>query len=243
MQADNANRGDILNGSSEKFDGGVDASQNLDENFGGIDYIEDVPEDEGNVAFFTDKSVPTNQIVSVDVNNSMEEFECGTNDLVQTVGHVVITNVFDTVEIDDDELPLSSPEEGDPKEVEAPCQVIIPEIDIIPPDDNEISESELVSNEELSLASNGPGPDTDLVSAMADNGFDTWTTFEEAVEESQQMDKTSEVLEDLKEEVGGDDDDDAAAISPVHDIDVPEILEVASPNSTDTSFSEVSVLL
>ncbi|XP_069692977.1 uncharacterized protein [Periplaneta americana] len=144
----------------------VDPMQNLDENFGSGEY-----EEGGNT------EIPTNEVVSVGVNNSMEEFECETVDRV-------VTNVFDTLEIDDDEIPITS-EEFPSKVTEAPTEphVTIPEIDVIPPDDNEISESELVSNEELSTASNGPGLDNEQAYVpVEDDDVEAWTTVGEAVE-------------------------------------------------------------
>lgn len=228
IQADVNNDGDLLNGSGSKSDGGVDSSQNLDETLGACDYVETMPEE-----VILDEDIPTNEVVSVNVSNSMEEFECGNNDLLQSVGRVV-TNVFDTVEIDDDEIPVT-PEEATSKVIEESVnyKVIIPEIDIIPPDDNEISESELVSNEELSIASDAPGPEIALPDGLAEDGFTNWTTVAEALETEEETPQIPEI----PEESGGADTD----VVPVHADDV--VPEVCSPKNTDSSYSDVSVKL
>jgi hypothetical protein len=239
LQADTSNGGGDVNGSGDKFDGGIDPSQNLNEKFGACDYIETISEEGGNTEVAVDGDIPTNEIVSVGVSNSMDEFECGSNGLSQTIDHVV-TNVFDTVEIDDYEIPIT-PEEATSKVIEEPTEskIIIPEIDIIPPDDNEISESELVSNEDLSIASNGPGPGIGLIDASDEDGFENWTTVAEAVaveeETLQHIPQRSDTLEYVTEELGGTD-----VVIPVHADDV--FPEVCSKN-TDSSYSDVSVML
>jgi hypothetical protein len=239
LQGDASNGGDVLNVNGDKFDGKVDPSQNLDENCSTCDYVETITEEGGNIEVLQDEHIPTNVIVSVDVSNSMEEFVCGSNNLSQTVDHVV-TNVFDTVEIDDDEIPVT-PEEATPEVIEEPVKskVIIPEIDIIPPDDNDISESELVSNEELSLASNEPGQEIELTNASVEDGFENWTTVAEAIEiemeTSQHISHRSDIPADVTDEAGG-----ADVSVPVHADYV--VAEVCS-KSTDSSFSDVSVKL
>jgi hypothetical protein len=237
LQADTSNGGGDVNGKGDKFDGEVDPPQNLNENFGTCDYIETISEEGGNAEVALDGDIYTNEVISVGVSNSMVEFECGSNGLLQAVDHVV-TNVFDTVEIDDYEIPIT-PEEATSTATEKPTEskIIIPEIDIIPPDDNEISESELVSNEDLSIASNGPGPGIEFTDASVEDGFENWTTVAEAVateeETSQHICQGSDILQYVTEELGG------ADVLPVHADVVPEVCS----KSTDSSYSDVSVLL
>jgi hypothetical protein len=237
IQADVSNC-DLLNGTGSKSDGMVDPTQNLDETFGACDYVETMREEGGNIEILLlDEDIPTNDIASVNVSNSMEECECGSSDLLQSVGHVV-TNVFDTVEIDDDDIPIT-PEEATSKLIKGSIEykVIIPEIDIIPPDDNEISESELVSNEELSIASDGVGPEIELTDASAEDGFENWKTVAEALETEEETPLHISQISEIPEEAGGADVD----VVPVHADDV--VPEVCSPNSTDSSYSDVSVKL
>ncbi|XP_023719688.1 intracellular protein transport protein USO1 isoform X6 [Cryptotermes secundus] len=221
IQADISND-DLINGTGSKSVGGVHPSQNLDESLGACDYVETMPEE-----VLLDEGIPTNDVVSVNVSNSMEEFECGSNGLLQSVGRVV-TNVFDTVDIDDDEIPVT-PEEATSKVMEESVnyKVIIPEIDIIPPDDNEISESELVSNEELSIASDGHGPEVELTNGLAEDEFANWTTVAEALETEEETRQISEIPEDL-----GPADTDVH----VHADDI--VPEVCSPKNTDSSYSD-----
>jgi hypothetical protein len=236
IQADVSNSGDILNGTGSKSVGGVDPSQNLDETFGACDYVETIPEEGGNIEILLDEDIPTNENTSVNVSNSMEECECGSSDLLQSVGRVV-TNVFDTVEIDDDDIPVT-PEEATSYVLKesVECKVIIPEIDIIPPDDNEISESELVSNEELSITSDGGDPEIELTNASAEGGFDNWTTVAEALETEEESPLHIPQISEVSEEASGADID----VVPVHADDV--VPEVCSKN-TDSSYSDVSVKL
>jgi hypothetical protein len=239
LQADTSNGGDVINGSGDKFDGGVDPPQNFDGKHGACDYVETMSEEGENAEVVLGGDVPTNDVVNVDVSNSMDEFECGSNGILQTI-NCVVTNVFDTVEIDDYEIPIS-PEEATSKVSEEPIQskVIIPEIDIIPPDDDEISESELVSNEDLSIASNGPGPEVEFTNMSVEDGFENWTTVAEAVaveeETSQHIPQRSDISQYVTEEVA-----DTHVTVPVHADDV--VPEVCSKN-TDSSYSDVSVML
>jgi hypothetical protein len=238
LQADVSNGGDLLNETGSKSDGGVDPSQNLDETFGACDYVETMPEEGGNIeVLLLDEDIPTNEIASVNVSNSMEECDCGSGDLLQSVGRVV-TNVFDTVEIDDDDIPIT-PEEATSKLIKESIEYkgIIPEIDVIPPDDNEISESELVSNEELSIASDGAGPEIELTNASAEDGFENWTTVAEALKTEEETAQHIPQISEIPEEAGGADVDEV----PVHADDV--VAEVCSPNNTDSSYSDVSVKL
>jgi hypothetical protein len=232
LQADVSNGGDLLNETGSKSD----PSQNLDETFGACDFVETMPEEGGNIeVHILDEDVPTNDIASVNVSNSMEECDCGSSDLLQSVGRVV-TNVFDTVEIDDDDIPIT-PEEATSDLIKESVEYkgIIPEIDVIPPDDNEISESELVSNEELSIASDVAGPEIELTNTSADHGFENWTTVAEALETEEETAQHIPQISEIPEEAGGADVD-----VPVHADDV--VAEVC-PNNTDSSYSDVSVKL
>lgn len=204
----------------DKFDTVVEPSQNLNENFGACDCIETISEE-----VVPDGDFRTNYVVSVGLSNSMDEFGCGNND------HV--TNVFDTLEIDDYEIPVT-PEEATAEitEEHGKFKITIPEIDIIPPDDNEISESELVSNEELSISSSGAGPQIELTGPLVEDGFETWETV---AEPSGRIPERSDSLEYVPEEFGG-----GTEVANVH---ADEIVSEVCPKNTDSSYSDVSLML
>ncbi|XP_021930280.1 uncharacterized protein LOC110834880 isoform X12 [Zootermopsis nevadensis] len=199
----------------DKFDTVVEPSQNLNENFGACDCIETISEE-----VVPDGDFRTNYVVSVGLSNSMDEFGCGNND------HV--TNVFDTLEIDDYEIPVT-PEEATAEitEEHGKFKITIPEIDIIPPDDNEISESELVSNEELSISSSGAGPQIELTGPLVEDGFETWETV---AEPSGRIPERSDSLEYVPEEFGG-----GTEVANVH---ADEIVSEVCPKNTDSSYSD-----
>ena len=222
LQAE-ASRGD-------QFGEGVNHSQNL----GPSDFVETCGEG-GNVEGLLDDDIPTNDVVSVNAPNSMGEFQFGCDDFTETVGHFV-TNVFQTVEIDDDEIPLT-PEEAASKAIEtARPKLTIPQIDVIPPDDNDISESELISIEDVSVASS---PEVELTNnASFEDGVERGAAAAGSVETEGQT------AEDLPQ---------IAAVSdcnvdmiPVHGAVAvavaDEVPDVCSKN-TDSSYSDVSVQL
>ena len=214
----------------DKFGEGVNPSQNL----GPCDYVETCGEG-GNVECLLDDDIPTNDVLSVNARNSMGEFdECGSDDFTQTLGHFV-TNVFQTVEIDDDEIPLT-PEEAASKPVEEATKphLTVPQIDVIPPDDNDISESELVSNEDVSVASS---PDVEELGNDA--------SFEDGVERCTSAGdnelKTSEDPPQI-----ADVPDSNVGVSAVHAAtdaadEVPDVCSKSTDSSS--SYSDVSVQL
>lgn len=221
LQADASNGGNVISGSGDKFDEGVESSQNL----GACDYVETCGEG-GTVEGHLDDDIATSGVVSVNLHNSMGEVEFGGNDFTQTVGDFV-TDVFQTVELDDDEIPVT-PEEAPTKAIEetAKCKLTVPEIDIIPPDDNDISESELVSNEELGVASS---PEAELPNASFEDGFENWTAAAEA--EVETLEHPPQMADIPDASVG---------VSPVH---AAEVVPDVCSKSTDSSCSDVSVQL
>jgi len=220
-------QGEAIGG--DKFGEGANPSQNV----GPCDYVETLGEG-GNVECLLDDDIPTND-VSVNARNSMGEFECGSDDFTQTVGHFV-TNVFQTVEIDDDEIPVT-PEETGTKAIEEATKphLIVPQIDVIPPDDNDVSESELVSNEDVSVASS---PDVELT----DN-----TSFEDGVERCRAAGEANGTELKTSEEAPhiADVADPNVGVNAVHastDAD-DEVPDVCSKSTDSSSYSDVSVQL
>jgi hypothetical protein len=226
LQADTSNGGDCVSGAGDKFDEGVDSLQNS----GACDYVETYGEG-GSVEGHLDEDISTNGVVSVHERNSMVEVEFGGNDFTQTVGNFV-TNVFQTVELDDDEIPVT-PEEAPSKAIEeaAKCKLIVPEIDVIPPDDNDISESELVSNEDISVASS---PEVELTNASFEDGFENWTAGAETAEVEAEV-KTPEHPPQIADIPGVN-----VGVNPVH---AAEVVPDVCSKSTDSSCSDVSVQL
>lgn len=224
MQTDASCDGDVVNGTGDKFDEGVSPSRNL----GACDYVETYGEG-GSVEGLLGDDIPTTDVVSANAPNSMSEFEYRSNDFTETVGHFV-TNVFQTVEIDDDEIPLT-PEEPASKVLEESVKfkLIVPEIDVIPPDDNDISDSELFSNEDVSIASN---PEVEPTNESFEDGFESRTaaagTVETEVKTSELAAQTSDVT-DANVDVG-----------PVH---AAQVVPDVCSKSTDSSPSDVSVRL
>jgi hypothetical protein len=214
----------------DKFGEGIAPSQNV----GPCDYVETCGEG-GNVECLLDDDVPTNDLVSVNARNSMGEFECGSDDFTQTLGHFV-TNVFQTVEIDDDEIPLT-PEEAASKVIAeaAKPHLNVPQIDIIPPDDNDISESELVSNEDVSVASS---PDVELSNnASFEDGVERCPAAGETVEAELKTPEDPPQIADVPDpNVGVHDATDTAAAA-------DEVPDVCSKSTDSSSYSDVSVQL
>jgi hypothetical protein len=212
----------------DKFGEGVNPSQDV----GPCDSVEAYDEG-GNVEGLPNDDIPTNDVImSVDTRNSMGEFEFGSDDFTQTLGHFV-TNVLQTVEIDDDDIPLT-PEEAASKAVEeaAKPHLTVPTIDVIPPDDNDISESELVSNEDVSVASN---PDVELTNtASLDDRVEGCTAVGETeVETSEEPPQIADVP------------DSNVGVLPVHVADdaAAEVPDVCSKSTDSSSCSDVSVQL
>jgi hypothetical protein len=209
----------------DKFGEGVHPSQDVDP----CDCT--TYDEETNVEGLPNDDIPTNDVISVNTRNSMGEFEFGSDDFTQTVGHFV-TNVLQTVEIDDDDIPLM-PEEAASKTIEeaAKPHLTVPLIDIIPPDDNDISESDLVSNEDVSLASN---PDVELTNtASLEDRVEEWTaaggTEVGTSEDSPQI---------------TDVPDSNVGVIPVHVADdADEVPDVCSKSTDSSSCSDVSVQL
>jgi hypothetical protein len=215
----------------DKFGEGLSPSQNV----GPCDYVETCGEG-GNVECLFDDDIPTND-VSVNARNSMDEFECGSDDFTQTLGHFV-TNVFQTVEIDDDEIPLT-PEEAASKAIEeaAKPHLTVPQIDVIPPDDNDISESELVSNEDVSVASS---PDVDLTNnASVEDGVERGTAASETFETEVKTAEDPPQIADVP-----DSNVDVRAVhAAAGDVADDEVPDVCSKSTDSSSYSDVSVQL
>jgi hypothetical protein len=214
--------------SGDRFGEGVNPSQNV----GPCDYVEMCGEG-GNAECLLDDDIPTNDVLSVNARNSMGEFECGSDDFTQTLGHFV-TNVFQTVEIDDDEIPLT-PEEAASKAIEAAKpHLTVPQIDVIPPDDNDISESELVANEDVSVASS---PDVELTNnASFEDGVERCAAAGETYDNELKTSEDPPQIADVP-----DSNVDVSAVHAATDA-ADEVPDVCS-KSTDSSYSDVSVKL
>jgi len=214
----------------DKFDEGVNPSQNM----GPCD-VEACGEG-GNVECLLDDDIPTNDVLSVNARNSMGDFECGSDDFTKTVGHFV-TNVFQTVEIDDDEIPLT-PEEAASKVIEeaAKPHLTVPQIDVIPPDDNDVSESELVSNEDISVASN---PDVELTNnASFEEGVERCTAAGEPYETELKTSEDPPQIADVQFHNVG-----VSAVHAATDGAADEVPDVCSKSTDSSSCSDVSVQL
>jgi len=214
----------------DKFGEGVIPSQNV----GPCDYVETFVEG-GNVECLLYDDIPTNDIVTVNARNSMGEFECGSDDFTRTLGHFV-TNVFQTVEIDDDEIPLT-PEEAASKTIEeaAKPHLTVPQIDVIPPDDNDRSESDLVSNEDVSVASS---PDVEMTNtASFEDGVERCTAAGETYgTELKTSEDPPQIAEDPDSNVG------VNAVHAAADV-ADEVPDVCSKSTDTSSYSDVSVQL
>jgi hypothetical protein len=208
---------------------------NPSQHVGPCDYVETCGEG-GIVECLLDDDIPTNDVVSINARNSMGEFECGSDDFTQTVGHFV-TNVFQTVEIDDDEIPLT-PEEAASKVIEEAAKpyLNIPQIDVIPPDDNDISESELVSNEDVSVASS---PDVESSNnASFEDGIERGPAAGETVEAELKTSEDPPQTADVPDPNVGVHDASYAAAA-----DDDEVPDVCSKSTDSSSYSDVSVQL
>jgi len=214
----------------EKFGEGDNPSRNV----GPSDYVETFGEG-ANVECLLDDDIPTNDVVSVNTRNSMGEFECGSDDFTQTLGHFV-TNVFQTVEIDDDEIPLT-PEESASKPIEEATKphLTVPQIDIIPPDDNDASDSEPVSNEEISMASSPDGELTNNAS-FEDGGERDTAAGETCGTELKTSEDPPQIAEVPDSNVG------VNAVHVATDA-ADEAPDVCSKSTDSSSYSDVSVQL